>query len=46
VVSLLSIIAARREYLWPKLVLPDRTKQPVSVMLPSIRDVPRRTTRE
>ncbi len=38
VVSLLSIIAAWREYLWPKLVLPDRTKQPLSVMLPSIRD--------
>jgi multiple sugar transport system permease protein len=38
VVSMLSIIAAWREYLWPKLVLPDRTKQPLSVMLPSIRD--------
>ncbi|RZT27751.1 multiple sugar transport system permease protein [Kribbella sp. VKM Ac-2569] len=38
VVSLLSIIAAWREFLWPKLVLPDRTKQPLSVMLPSIRD--------
>ncbi|MBE1585382.1 carbohydrate ABC transporter permease [Nonomuraea angiospora] len=38
VVSLLSVIAAWREYLWPKLVLPDRAKQPLSVMLPSIRD--------
>jgi multiple sugar transport system permease protein len=38
VVSLLSIIAAWREYLWPKLVLPDRTMQPLSVMLPGIRD--------
>ncbi|MEV4360019.1 carbohydrate ABC transporter permease [Nonomuraea sp. NPDC049625] len=38
VVSLLSVIAAWREYLWPKLVLPDRAKQPLSVMLPAIRD--------
>lgn len=38
VVSLLSILAAWREYLWPKLVLPDRGKQPLSVLLPSIQD--------
>src|SRR5262249_5041015 len=38
VVSLLSFLAAWREYLWPKLVLPDRTKQPLSVLLPTIRD--------
>jgi multiple sugar transport system permease protein len=38
VVSLLSILAAWREYLWPKLVLPDRGKQPLSVLLPSVQD--------
>ncbi|MGI8666580.1 MAG: carbohydrate ABC transporter permease [Jatrophihabitans sp.] len=34
VVSVFSIIAAWKDFLWPLLVLPDPTKQPLSVRLP------------
>ncbi|MDQ1737016.1 MAG: multiple sugar transport system permease protein [Pseudonocardiales bacterium] len=34
VVSVFAIISAWKDYLWPMLVLPDPTKQPLSVRLP------------
>ncbi|SEE93873.1 carbohydrate ABC transporter permease [Jiangella alba] len=38
VVSLLTIVAAWKDYLWPLLVLPDPGKQPISVALPKVAD--------
>jgi len=36
VVSVFAIIAAWKDYLWPKLVLPDPAVQPLSVRLPDV----------
>lgn len=36
VVSVFAIIAAWKDYLWPKLVLPDPAAQPLSVRLPDV----------
>ncbi|SDS46841.1 carbohydrate ABC transporter permease [Jiangella sp. DSM 45060] len=36
VISLLTIMAAWKEFLWPMLVLPDPTLQPLSVVLPRL----------
>jgi len=36
VISLLTIIAAYKEFLWPLLVLPDPDLQPLSVALPRL----------
>lgn len=38
VVSLLTIISAWKDYLWPLLVLPDTNLQPISVALPKVAD--------
>lgn len=38
VVSLLTIVQAWKEFLWPLLVLPDEDKQPLSVALPRLQD--------
>ena len=38
VVSVFAVLTAWKDYLWPLLVLPDPTKQPLSVRLPIIRD--------
>jgi multiple sugar transport system permease protein len=38
VVSLLTIISAWKDYLWPLLVLPSPDKQPISVALPKVAD--------
>lgn len=38
VVSLLTIISAWKDYLWPLLVLPDTELQPISVALPKVAD--------
>jgi multiple sugar transport system permease protein len=36
VVSLLAVVGAYKEFLWPLLVLPDSSKQPLSVALPRL----------
>lgn len=36
VVSLLTVVAAYKDFLWPLLVLPDAAKQPLSVALPRL----------
>lgn len=36
VVSLLTVVAAYKDFLWPLLVLPDASKQPLSVALPRL----------
>jgi len=38
VISLLAVIAAWKDYLWPLLVLTDPSKQPISVALPRVQD--------
>jgi multiple sugar transport system permease protein len=38
VVAVFSVLAAWRDFLWPLLVLPEPTIQPLSVRLPTIRD--------
>ncbi|WP_159621370.1 carbohydrate ABC transporter permease [Ruania rhizosphaerae] len=38
VVSLLTIVQAWKEFLWPLLVLPDADKQPLSVALPRLQE--------
>ncbi|MFC0531621.1 carbohydrate ABC transporter permease [Phytohabitans kaempferiae] len=38
VVSLLTIVASWKDYLWPLLALPDANKQPISVALPKVAD--------
>ncbi|WP_263118022.1 carbohydrate ABC transporter permease [Cellulomonas sp. RIT-PI-Y] len=38
VVSVFAVIAAWKDFLWPMLVLPDPTRQPLSVRLPALAD--------
>jgi multiple sugar transport system permease protein len=38
VVALLTVIGSWKDYLWPLLVLPDPTMQPISVALPRVAD--------
>ena len=37
VVSVFAILAAWKDYLWPLVVLPEPTMQPLSVRLPTVR---------
>jgi len=39
VVSVFAVLAAWKDFIWPLLVLPDPSKQPISVRLPSLQPV-------